>query len=90
MISPIRYEVLSDDGLRKETYQYWLDDRKMQLVLDAFSFAERASKRHKWQAVSTWDRIDRRESTISREQVPQREEVRQAVLKEFVERITVE
>lgn len=90
MISPIRYEVLSDDGLVREVYLYWFDDRKMQLVLDSYTFEERKSKRHGWKNVAVWDRTDKRYNTIQREQIPVRDEVRQAVLKQFVEQITIE
>jgi len=93
MISPIRYEYPIDD-FHAETWTYWFMDRNMQLVLDHYQLQERATKRHKWKVTKKWDRLGDRwlggSNAIRREDIPQREDVRAEVLRQFIERITIE
>lgn len=90
MLSPIKYQIGTDDELRRETYRYWFNDHEMRLILDGYCFEERKSKRHGWKVVAEWERYRSHHNQMSREQIPQREEVRQAVLKQFVDSITIE
>jgi hypothetical protein len=57
--------------LAQEVWSFWFDDRDT-LVLDAYKFQERPSKRHKWVTQAIWTRIDnRRNSTIKNPSVPE-------------------
>lgn len=93
MMHNIRHEIISENGLRKEIYRYWFDDRIMRLVLDLYLVEEKATKRHGWRVVARWQRTGRPEGTVQnirREDVPQRDDVRREVLRQFVESITIE
>ena len=91
MIKPIRYEYPIDD-FHAETWTYWFMDRDMRLVLDEYKLEERATKRHKWKVVAEWDRMRNswHPHQMKREEIPQREDVRAEVLRQFIERITIE
>jgi hypothetical protein len=91
MIPHIEHEAVAD--LKKRKWRYWLDERKLCLVLDRFWQYERPTKRHGWRVVEEWDRLARRQDRggeMNREDVPVPESVREEVLHQFRESITIE
>lgn len=77
----------SDDGLRKKTWTFWY--YKHALVLDSFSLWERPSKRHKFNAVSYYMRLDERHSPTSRDDVEIPDDVRDEAVRKFVNELRV-
>lgn len=86
----IKHEVFSKDGLRKETYQYYFNEREMRLMLDDYWAEDRYSGRHGWREVGRWNRHQEHFGAIRRTDIPQRDDVKADVLRRFVEAITVE
>lgn len=93
----IRYEVISEDGLHRELYQYYPlaqlqnNSQVIRLILDSYHAEVRRTIRHKWRDKAHWERIGRDQlGSIRRVDVPTPESVRQAVLKQLVDSITIE
>jgi hypothetical protein len=82
-------EVIVGDDLDERVWQYWFNEEKMQLILDAYKHMTRPSKRHKMQEVEAY-RGWRRDTFKSRDEVPVPDEVRAAVLEKFRAMITIE
>jgi hypothetical protein len=52
----------------KWTFSWW--DTRAGIVLDRFQVMERKTKRHKFQVVSHWSRLERRDNRIKKPVVP--------------------
>ena len=61
-------EEVSDLEHIKWTFSWW--DARKGIVLDRFAVSERKTKRHKFQVVSHWSRLDERDNRIKKPVVP--------------------
>ena len=60
-----------------------------QVVLDRYTYLERASKRHKYRAVRWYERINARDSTVKLDEVPFPDDVTEEALAEVRSRFYV-
>jgi hypothetical protein len=61
--------VIQHDDLNRRVMRFYMLDRH--LVLDLDTDEVRKTKRHKWKAARKWSRLDRRDNTLERREVPQ-------------------
>ena len=77
------------NDLEQEFWQFcFLGDRKT-LTVSYFIHRERKSKRHGWKTVRDYNRTFHRENTVTQEQLPLTESIKQQALSEFVKDIVV-
>ena len=48
------------DGLCRDVWRFWYDDRIHALVLDRYAREKRSTRRHKFVAIETYERLGRR------------------------------
>lgn len=79
-----------DDGLTRDVYTFWLDDRTMKFVLDEYREEYKQTPRHKWRVSDGWSRMNKRFGHIRREQIDIPASIREMALNELIKRITIE
>ena len=83
----ILIEKKSDDGLTVETWRFCLIGNH--LVLDDYAKVVRPTRRHKGTAVSHYNRLSSRESTLDEAQVPWDEAIASEALVAYMQQIKV-
>lgn len=68
------------DSLTRQRYCFHFIDEIPGLVLAAYYFQTRASKRHKWTTEAFYGRLNPRETTLSLSEVPFPEDVQEEAL----------
>lgn len=62
------FEHIIGDKLSRGVYRFYLLDRGV--VLDEFRIEDRPTARHGWNTSKVWERLNERDRTISRPEVP--------------------
>lgn len=84
MYHSITHEVTAPDALSQVAYRYVILDN-LDLTLSEIVHRARATKRHGWKVVKSWDRTNRRGNTMEREEPSG--QVREAVRQKAIEAI---
>lgn len=55
----ITYEIISDNKLNKETYEFWIHDNwnKIKIILNSIVLSERQATKHKFKEIKSWNRL---------------------------------
>lgn len=77
------------DELNKEEWDFYFFDDKCQLVLDGYRQMARQTKRHNFNVMDSYRRLDSRGAAISVTEVPLHLDVIAQAKQEFCNRITV-
>ena len=80
-----RIELDIDKGeLDKETFTFCHFDDKNELILDGYVVWHKETKRKRWKAVKSYNRLGRRDSSVQEQDVPLTDEIKAMALKEFM------
>lgn len=84
-----RIEIIKEiDELNREVYRFCLID-ETKLVLDEFRIEFKETKRHKFKCNKFYERLRKRESTLTVDDVNLTEELKQEVIDKFISQLTV-
>jgi len=76
------------DDLNKEVYRFW--ENGTHLVLDSYNLLNRENKRkQKWTYLKTYERLSDKQSTLSENEVPLTDEVKELILDEYIKLLSV-
>ncbi len=81
--------VRSEGDLTRYVWSFWFCERNMTLYLDHFKEEYRETLRHKFRAITAYDRIDARSNSIQMEQISLPPSVMDEAKQKFVDQIVV-
>ena len=66
----LELEIKADDGLSRDVWYFYFDDRYFRLYVDSYSKEERQSKRHGFKIIKRYSRLDQRNNSLEFTEVP--------------------